>query len=81
MEPWICTGAQEQNGCYSEQSMFQPGMCTKLWVCDECTYMLCKPCRNAYSNQQTAVKDMSNAADKRHYENEEQNFHLGEDDA
>ena len=48
LEPWLCSGQQEQNGCHSESPMFQPGMAPKVWMCTDCAYFLCKPCIKVY---------------------------------
>ena len=63
--------------------MFQPGICTKLWVCEECAYSLCKPCMKVYSKDYWAGSkpyDMNNAADARFYKEEELGYDQGEEE-
>ena len=33
MEPWLCSGAQEDDGCQTGNPAFQPGMAPKTWIC------------------------------------------------
>mmetsp|Transcript_48452 Transcript_48452/g.35660 ORF Transcript_48452/g.35660 Transcript_48452/m.35660 type:complete len:113 (-) Transcript_48452:28-366(-) len=48
MEPWTCSAhsmeAPPSQGCFSPSPNFLPGMGTKLWVCKECSFLLCKLC-------------------------------------
>lgn len=33
MEPWLCSGAQEDDACQTGNPAFQPGMQPKTWIC------------------------------------------------
>ena len=58
--------------------MFQPGMCTKVWLCDECSFILCKPCTVFYAADW--VKSPTKKLNQRRYEKEEENYDMGEED-
>ena len=66
MEPWLCGGAQENDGCKSGNPAFQPGISTKTWNCSLCAYFLCKPCIRHYAkNYKSESRNIKDFCDQR----------------
>ena len=51
MEPWLCSGAQEDDGCQNETAQFQPGMGTNCWVSDDGGFRICDKCAQHYKDE------------------------------
>ena len=51
MEPWLCSGAQEDDGCQSENPQFQPGMGTQCWVSEDGSFRICDKCAQHYKDE------------------------------
>ena len=51
MEPWLCSCAQEDDGCQSESAQFQPGMGTHCWVSEDGSFRICDKCAQHYKDE------------------------------
>ena len=53
----MCSGANEDEGCQSDNHIFQPGMAESTWINQDCDYKLCTPCVKHYAKNPESIRE------------------------